>query len=160
MRVAPCRHLPPEFVAAQRLREASNLMLQVPPPTPKQHMARSRTLGDDGGKLPAAGSLPADAAAAGCGGGGWTAAGSLWSLLRRGGNAGRGGAGGGGAGGAAAPGAAAPAARRPRARRGAGRQTARRTPQALAQTLVRGLLRARALRRAPRRCASREGSCT
>ncbi len=106
MRVAPCRHLPPEFVAAQRLREASNFMLQVPPPTPKQHMARSRTLGDDGGNLPAAGSLPADAAAAGCGGGGWTAAGSLWSLLRRGGNAGRGGAGGGGAGGAAATGAA------------------------------------------------------
>jgi hypothetical protein len=109
MRGPPRRHLPPEFVAAQRLREAGNVMLQVPPPTPKQRMARSRTLGDDGGRLLAAGPLPADAAAAGCGGGSWTAAGSLWSLLRRDGHAGRGGAEG-GAGAAAARAAGGPGA--------------------------------------------------
>ena len=63
------RHLPTEFLAAQRLRTSSNVMLQVPVPTPrKPGMGRTKTLGDDGGGggkggLPASHSLPADAAA-------------------------------------------------------------------------------------------------
>lgn len=62
------RHLPTEFLAAQRLRTSSNVMLQVPVPTPrKPGMDRTKTLGDDGGGggkgLPASLSLPADAAA-------------------------------------------------------------------------------------------------
>ena len=71
----PRRHLPPEFVAAQRLRAGSNVMLQVPPPAPKQRLGRAMTLGGEGanpgkgpaGSLPASTSLPADAASMSCG---------------------------------------------------------------------------------------------